>query len=312
MSDSRCDERAICRALTQAGYVAHGVPQRPEFRSWRWLSKLPQGRIAFFVDHPEGVERMGRERALLDLIGQRVSFAVPLVEHVSPDGRLQIRRMVAGVTSFGGRGRERALASSRAGPLFAGELGRALAELHVSVSPAEAEALGVPMRDPAPRAVKDLRERLSGRLPEQAVNAVLTAWEIDYQPEAAGVLTHGDLWAGNLAIDPDTGGLVGMFDFEDAAIADRHIDFFALHSFGDEFAEQVLDAYAKASGVRPSVRRAALHHLVAAFEALAGALAEGDPDKTACRLDWAREALAGGPGRLIGRPTAKSAPMSPA
>ena len=91
-----------------------------------------------------------------------------------------------------------------------------------------------------------------------------------------------------------------MFDFEYAAWSDRHEDFYSLHSFGDAFTERALDAYAAASGVRPSIRWAALHHVYTAFYALAGALATGDPGKVADQLRWVRGALAGTPGRLLG------------
>jgi hypothetical protein len=63
---------------------------------------------------------------------------------------------------------------------------------------------------------------------------------------------------------------------------------------------------AAASSVRPSVRQAALHQLLGAFEALAGVSATGDPDKVANRLRWVREALAGTPARLLGLPAASS------
>ena len=62
-----------------------------------------------------------------------------------------------------------------------------------------------------------------------------------------------------------------------------------------------MDAYAAASGVRPSIRWAALHHVYTAFYALAGALATGDPGKVADhQLRWVRGALAGTLGRLLG------------
>jgi aminoglycoside phosphotransferase (APT) family kinase protein len=300
------------RALTGAGYVVDGTPPRPEFRYWRWLAPLPKGRMAFFADHPEAVERLSRERALLDLLGRRLSFAVPTIEYASPDGRLQVRRMVEGVTSFGGNARERAFAVSPAGRRFARELGSALAELHSGVTLVEAEALGVPARGPFPPAV-DLRRRLSDRLPEPALKPVLDAVLDGYaamDEEAGRVLTHGDPWAGNLAIDAGTGRLIGMFDFADAALDDRHADFRYLHSFGERYAERVLDAYAATSGVRPSIRRAALYHMLAAFEALSEAAATGDPEKVAYRLGWVRDALARAPGRLLGLPVARSKAMS--
>ena len=81
----RANEAAVRRALARAGYLADRPPPRPEFRRWRWLARLPEGRIAFFADDPEAVERLGRERALLDLLHRRVSsFAVPAVEHARP------------------------------------------------------------------------------------------------------------------------------------------------------------------------------------------------------------------------------------
>jgi aminoglycoside phosphotransferase (APT) family kinase protein len=316
VSAGRADEGAVCRALARAGYAVDGTAPRPEFRQWRWLAPLPEGRIAFFADDPEAAERLSRERALLDLLGRRISgFAVPAVEHASPDGRLQVRRMVEGDTSLGGKAREPVLAASPAGRRFAGELGRALAELHGSVTPAEAEALGVPARGLFHQTAADLRQHLSGRLPEQpalepVLDAVLEGYAALDGEDGERMLTHGDMGLHNIAIDPVAGRLVGMFDFEEAALDDRHADFYGLHSFGDAFTELALDAYATASGVRPSVRRAALHHLLGAFEALAGTLATGDPDWVARRLRWVRGAVAGTPGRLLGLPAARSGAMS--
>ena len=305
MGGDRADEGAVRRALAEAGYVADGAPLRPGFRSWRWLALLPGGRIAHLADGPEAVARLGRERALLDLLARRVSgFAVPAVEHVSPDGRLQVRRMVDGTEWPGDEGRERVLAASPAGRRFAGGLGRALAELHGSVTPAEAEALGVPMRGWLSRAAADLRGRFPGGLPEPALepvlDAVLEAYAALDKEDRGPVLTHGDVGLHNMALDPETGRLLGLFDFEEAALDDRHADLYGLHSYGDAFVEQALDAYAAAAGVRPSARRAALYHLLGAFEALAGALATGDPEWVARRLRWVRGALADTPGRLLG------------
>ncbi len=315
MGGDRADEGVIRRALAEAGYVMGSVPLRPGFRCWRWLALVPGGRIAFFAEDAAAVARLGRERLLLDLLGRRIrGFAVPAVEHVSADGRLQVRRMVDGTEWPGGYGRERALAASPVGRRFAGELGRALAELHGGVTPAEAEALGVPTFGWLSRAAADLRGRLSGGLPEPALepvlDAVLRAHAALDEEDGGRVLTHGDVGLHNMAIDPDTGRLLGLFDFEEAALDDRHTDLYGLHSYGDAFVAWALDAYAAASGVRPSVRRAALHHLLGAFEALAGALATGDPAMLARRLRWVHEALAGTPGRLLGLPTAGSEAVS--
>jgi hypothetical protein len=172
--------------------------------------RCPRAISAFFAEDPEAAERLSRERALLDLLGQRISgFAVPAVEHASPDGRLQVRRMVEGDTSLGGKAREPALATSPTGRRFAGGLGRALAELHGSMTPAEAEALGVPARGLFHQTAADLRQHLSGRLPEPALEPVLDAVLEGYAAldgeHGERVLTHGDMGLHNIAIDPVTG-----------------------------------------------------------------------------------------------------------
>ena len=310
MGGDRVDEGVMRDALAAAGYVADSAPLRPEFRRWRWVAPLRGDRIAFFADAPEAVERLGRERAILDLIGPRIiQFAIPSVEHASPDGRLQVRSMVKGVEAtacFGGYECQRLLDASPAGRRLARELGHALAELHGSVTHAEAEAVGVPVGEPLPQAIADLHRRLVGCLPDPALapalDAVLERCVALGEEEAGRVLIHGDPCAANLVIDPESGRLVGMFDFEYAAWADRHDDFYALHSFGDVFTERALAAYAAASGVRPSLRRAAAYHVYAAFYALAEALTAGDPGKVAKQLGWVHGALAGSPGRLLGLP----------
>lgn len=220
MGSDRVDEGAVRRALAEAGHVAASLPLWPGFRNWRWLTLLPGGRLAFFADDPEAVARLARERALLDLLGRRVrGFAVPTVEHVSPDGRLQVRRMVEGAEWPGSYGRERALAASSVGRRFAGELGRAFAEL---------------------------RGRFPDGLPEPALEPVLDAVldrcaALD-EGEGGRVLTHGDPGLHNMAIDLETGRLLGMFDLEEAALDDRHADLYGLHSYGDAFVGWALDA----------------------------------------------------------------------
>lgn len=100
-----------------------------------------------------------------------------------------------------------------------------------------------------------------------------------------------------------------MFDFEAAVLDDRHADLYGLHSFGEALAKQALDAYAAASGVRPSIRRAALHHVFAAFSALSEAVATGDPDRMANLFGWVCGALAGAPGRRLGLQVARTKAM---
>jgi aminoglycoside phosphotransferase (APT) family kinase protein len=62
------------------------------------------------------------------------------------------------------------------------------------------------------------------------------------------VLTHGDLWYGNLLVDDD-GALAAVLDWEIARIGDPARDFAGLKYFGAPFVEDVLQHYAKHGGV---------------------------------------------------------------
>ena len=200
MGGDRTEEGVLRDALAEAGYVADGTPLRLEFRRWRWIAPLPGNRIAFFADDREAMERLGRERAILDLIGPRIiRFAIPSVEHVSRDGRLQVRSMVKGVEAtacFGGYECQGLLDASPAGRRLAHELGHALAELHGSVTHAAAEAVGVPVGAPLPQAIADLHRRLVGCLPDPALapalDSVLERCVALGEEEAGRVLIHGD------------------------------------------------------------------------------------------------------------------------
>lgn len=293
---------AAVRLLRADAGVVVGIEHvRLELRGGRWVTPLPDGRMALFADTSEAAQRLARERALLAVLADRVSFGVPCVEYASADDRLQVRRMVPG-TAIGGSGRERAFAARAGGKRLADDLGKAFAELHGALSAGAAATLGIPAQLAVPD-IDDLRRRLAGRRPDPAIAPALDAVETRYaaitrvdQP----VLTHGDPWAGNFAVDLRSGALNGLFDFEDAALDDRHADLRYVHSFGDDFAERVIDAYARAAGVRLSPARVAGYHLLAAFEALAEAIQAGAPGQVARETRWVRHALATAPGRQLG------------
>lgn len=98
------------------------------------------------------------------------------------------------------------------------------------------------------------------------------------------MLTHGDVWGGNLAVDPETGTLNGLFDWDEMALDDRYADL-------PGFARCMCAAYAAASGVVLGVQRVALSHLVAAFVAHADAVEAADERYPEGRLPWLREAV---------------------
>ena len=282
------------------GLSVSAASLRPEWRSWRWVVHLPDNLLAFVADNEAAARRLAVEAKLLRLLASRVTFAVPRVEFIDLPAGLQIRRMVPG-TQIGGAGLERAFAALPNGLVLANQLGQALGELHGAVTKGEAAEIGLnsvrPFRD-----CHGLPDRLRGRLPEPAQTTLLerlVALEnaIDV-PDADVVVVHGDLWGGNLAVDHETGALRGIFDFDNAGLADRHIDLMYIPSFGEAFTARVFAAYAAASGIRLSPQRTAIYHALAAFQFLADAHEKEDATLLGQRLDWISDVCSGTVGRL--------------
>jgi len=231
-----------------------GQDLRLEFRSWRWVAHLPDDLIAYAAVSEEGVARLSRARTILDTLTERVSFSVPLVEHVSADGSVQLCRMVPGI-QLGGDGRERRFAQSPLGPRLASDLGSAFAELYAAMRPSEAASLGVPRGDFVAFG-RGLDRRLSNYDLEPAVrhglDIVLNACRGVAPRHADLAFTHCDPWGGNFAVNPTTGALNGLFDFDDANIDDRNTDLRYLFSFGEDFVARALTTYADVSVANPT------------------------------------------------------------
>src|SRR6185295_250005 len=136
----------------------------------------------------------------------------------------------------------------------------------------------------------------AGDLPASvpSVVAALTAL-----PDDDRVLVHGDLGLHNLALDPDTDAVAGVFDYGDACLADRHRDFryLVFDVDVDEPLEAALAVYEPATGVRIDRARVLLENAGCALSFLAdrrGYPPEARPcGRTLAEdLRWVRGALA--------------------
>ncbi|HEX2080146.1 MAG TPA: phosphotransferase, partial [Longimicrobium sp.] len=100
---------------------------------------------------------------------------------------------------------------------------------------------------------------------------VLARYEALPTADEDRVLVHADLGFHNLAVDPDTCAVRGVFDWDTARRADRHIDFRYL--VGPADAQPLLDAalavYVPAVGRAVSRERILLHNAAAAVSFLA-------------------------------------------
>jgi aminoglycoside phosphotransferase (APT) family kinase protein len=117
--------------------------------------------------------------------------------------------------------------------------------------------------------------------------------------EADRALAHSDLSFHNMAIDAASLKLCGLFDYEDAAWADRHHDFrYLVFDFDRcELLDAAISVYEAALNRRIERRRAFLYNAACAVAFLAQRASTGPEDRPCGRtlaedLRWSRQAIA--------------------
>lgn len=144
--------------------------------------------------------------------------------------------------------------SGHAGPSIAGALGRLLAALH-AIRP---HHLSIPVRR---RAGVDRARHVAMDTPLPFLRETLfdpdyvhiVRWWASYRgfrrlPLPTPALVHGDLWYGNILVDPGHTRILGLLDWEEMAFDDPSQDFATVRHSGDTFSDDVLAAYARAGG----------------------------------------------------------------
>jgi aminoglycoside phosphotransferase (APT) family kinase protein len=298
------DAETACALLGRAGFPVDPRAACVEPREDRWAVRLPGDRMAWFPMNPEGARRLAAERRVLDLLAARCSFKAPRVVHVDEAAGWQLRELVPGVWDpwdlYRRTGADRALARR-----LGRALGAILIEQHTCVGPGDM-AGWLPHRPSWP----EPSERLWATLPRvvtdpvllRAIGRVLRRYEDAVAGTAPGgrVLVHGDLGLHNIALVPGTDEVAGVFDYDDAAFADRHQDFrylvFAHDS--EEMLDGALEVYEPATGQHLDRGRILLGNAACAIGFLA--FRQGTPpDERSCGrtlaedLDWLGRALRG-------------------
>jgi len=292
-----------CETACQA-LCAAGLPCSPDEidvvrREERWAVALSGELLAWFPATEMGSRRLATERRILSLLADRCSFRVPRTLFVSKSG-VEVRQMVPGRCDPWGlfeRCKRDAMLARRIGR----SLGAILAEQHTAIS--EAEVTGwLPRRVAWPEQSGWIRERLPDVVDDQDLVAIMGRTIERYEAVAvdAGdrVLVHGDVGLHNLALDPETDRVNGIFDYDGAAWADGHHDFRYL--LFDVSREDMLDAalavYEPATGRKLDRGRIRLYNVACAISYLA--LRSGTrPEQKSCGrtlaedLRWVRTAL---------------------
>jgi aminoglycoside phosphotransferase (APT) family kinase protein len=290
----------VCRSLLEAGIVVSPAEARVEARDDCTVAFLPGDRLAWFADTERGVRLLDVERRVLGLVEQRCSFRVPHVLHVAADGSFDVRAPVPGQHQPWEL-HARAKADTKLAARIGAQLGGILAEQHTRVAAADA-ASWLPSRPHWPEPSAWIRERIPRVTPDRRlfddICAMLARHDAVVVDERDRVLVHGDIGLHNIAVDPETCDVQGVFDYKDAAWADRHHDFRYLlfDDERDDMLEAALAVYEQTSDRRLSRARIALANAASAASFLA--FRDGvPPDQSWCGrtleqdLAWTRVAI---------------------
>lgn len=229
------------RALGTVGLAPHRV--RPIHGGWAsWTFALDEQLIVRFPRTDEVAESSRRELALLPELDVHLSFQVPNPSHVGTwnERPFFAYRMIVG----------RGIEAADGSPALLHQLRDALAELHAFPVDRAAELLDA--GHPA-TAWRRHYEQLWPIVEEHALPVVApplstrigTAYAafLDQIDDLPACLIHNDLGVEHLLVDERATELVGIIDFEDAAVGDPAIDYVPLWAtFGPKALEHLLPA----------------------------------------------------------------------
>lgn len=270
---------------------------RIEPRDDRFVAFLPGDRIAWFPTNPTGADRIAREARVLALLASHCRFATPRVLATGPNW--QLRAAVPGTVDPWAT-YSRVLADPGYARALGGQVGVMIADQHHRVPPADLTGW-LPERSAWPHALA----RIAADLPHVTADhalierclAAIDTYERATATVTDRVLTHGDLGLHNLALAPD-GSVAGIFDYDDAAFADRHADFryLVFDSLDDTLLQSAIAAYRTAGGTAIDPARVGLFNAASAIGFLADRRGSAPDERPAGRtleadLTWTRLAL---------------------
>jgi hypothetical protein len=290
----------VSAALRDAGIVLAPAQLRVEPREDRCLATLPDGRLAWFPSNARGREYLVRERRVLRLLAARCAFRVPRLLFESEQG-WDLRAPVPGLCGPSGL-YQRLVTDVSLARRIGRAIGSALAEQHTRIFQDDV-AGWLPARPAWPEPGDWIRQRLPRVIDDRgliaAIEDVMDAYDRADSTADDRVLVHGDLGLHNIATDPETTEVCGVFDYGDAAWADRHHDFryLLIDDKRQDALDAALEVYEPAIGRRLSRGRVRLYNAACAIGFLAFRLGT-PPEQRSCGrtlaedLSWVRGALA--------------------
>ena len=289
---------AVAAALTGIGVTVDPAQITLLPRDNRFAARLPGHRIAWFPTDPAGQRRLDREARALGLIQHHCQFLAPRIINRSASG-WQLRHEVPG-TSDPFAIYHRVRDDQRFAATLGGNFGRLLADQHLSIPQAELGDWLLPRPGwppPLSQVAEDLPRVTDDRELIDRALALLARGEATEAQITDRVLAHTDFGFHNMVVTPD-GAVVGVFDYDEAALTDRHYDFryLLLDDKDDTLLISAIEAYEAAGGGAIDLTRIRLLNAASAVAFLAFR-GNADPDeKPAGRtlaedLHWTRMAL---------------------
>jgi len=272
----------VCSLLADNGITATASDVRVEARDDRWAAWPSDGRMAWFPMNADGAQRLYVERKILGLLASRCTFRVPRILYSAAAG-WDVRSMVPGICDPWAL-YNRLQGDRRLAKQIGRSLGTILAEQHSRINKEDtSDWLRTRLSWPEPW------DRIESRLPDVVHDAALLheigqVIERCRAEEERGpgncVLVHGDLGLHNIAIEPSTGTVQGVFDYDGAAWVDRHYDFrYLIFDRQDEsLLEGALEVYEPGLGIRLDRDRIWLFNAACAIGFLA--FRQGTPPET--------------------------------
>ena len=288
-----------CEALKRAGIFVSPEEVEVSARDERWTVSLPGERIAWFPASELGGRRLSVERRVLRLLADRCSFQVPRLLFVSESG-FDVRLMVPGRCDpwslF-----ERCKKDWTLAQHIGRSIGLIVAEQHTKID--EADVTGwLPQFVSWPVSGDWVRERLRRVVNDDdlahAIERIIERYETTTVDASDRVLVHSDIGLHNLALDPESDNVNGIFDYDSAAWADRHHDFrYLLFDVArEDMLEAALEIYEPEVGRMIDRDRVRLYNAACAVSFLAFRVGTA-PDRKSCGrtlaedLRWVRTAL---------------------
>ncbi|MDE1906595.1 MAG: aminoglycoside phosphotransferase family protein [Rhodospirillales bacterium] len=253
------DVNHICALLGQDGIDVHPETIKIEARDDRWAVHLPGDRMAWVPMNARGAARLSRERRILELLSIRCIFRIPSILHVAESG-WDLRTMVPGDCNPWGLYQR--IQGDRA---LARRIGRSLGEILTqqhSLINVEDTAGWLPSKLSWPEPWLLIKSQLPDVVDDlgllREIDRLIESCRIEDDCKSTdNVLVHGDLGLHNIVVEPGTGRVKGIFDYDGAAWVDRHYDFryFVFDRQEDDLLDSALEVYEGDLGIQLDRRR---------------------------------------------------------